>query len=703
MIQILDKIFHLTNGDFSYSFYVKEGKLYHSYFGKALTVSEEIATQSVLGRGLLINCGRDAAQFEMPESGRGDFRVPAAVVRSEKTISADFTYCGYEILPTKPNFGMPSLRDGGETLKITLKDDVLNAEMYLYYTVFENGLARRSEIKNLGKSVLYLDKLSSACVEFPKGRYDLIGLNGRWGRECNIVRAAATCGVKTFSSVRGVTSHQHNPFVTVAEYSAGEENGEVFGLNLIYSGNFEIECESDEKSQLRVNIGAKIMHGGIALGKGEIFSSPEAVIVYSDCGLGGMSRKFHRLYRKNLINPAFADKIRPVVVNSWESCYFDFNEDKLLKFIDGAKGLGIDTVVLDDGWFGRRDNDTSSLGDWFIDKNKLPHGLDPLISRCKKHSLKFGIWFEPEAVNPDSEMYKAHPDWALKTDGREGIRMRNQFTLDFSRAEVVDSVFKMMSEILSSYDISYVKWDMNRPLSDVVSAEKYLGFVKGVYSLYEKLTKAFPDVLIEGCSSGGGRFDPAMLYYSPMIWTSDDTDAFERAHVQYGASLCYPLQTLSNHVSVCPNHQTGRTLSFHTRGAIASLGCLGYELNVAEISEEERKQIAEQTALYRKDAEVILKGDLYRLISPFENGVFCEEVVSEDKSKAYVVFMRGLNVCNMPLERVRLKGLDATAMYYVKEKNVKCTGADLMYGGLCLEVYGEDFGAEILHIERTEN
>lgn len=703
MIQIFDKVFHLTNGKFSYAFYVRDGKLTHSYFGKALTVTEKTLNGSAIAHDLCAETTRERAMFEFSDFGGGDFRTPAVTVENGSCISTDFVYDGYEILEAKPSFGMPALRNGGETLKITLSDEVVKARLYLYYTVFENGLARRAEIKNVGGKKLTVHSLMSACVDFPTGEYDIIDLNGRWGKECNVSRNAATCGIKSFGSRRGVSTHQHNPFVAVVGKTTGENCGDAIGMNLIYSGNFDAQCEANDARSLRVNIGAFIAPDGITLGKGEAYSTPEVALVYSDAGIGGMSREFHRLYRKNLINPAYADKPRPVVLNSWESMYFTLNDKKFAQFIESAKDFGIDTIVMDDGWFGKRDTDNCSLGDWYVDKNKFPHGLKGVIDRCKANGMKFGIWFEPEAVNPDSDLFRAHPDYALGVEGRERRQMRSQYVLDFSRPEVVDCIYEQMKNILTEYDISYVKWDMNRALTDVVSAEKYLGFVKGVYALYERLLAAFPGLIIEGCSSGGGRFDPAILYYSPYIWTSDDSDAFERTFIQYGTSICYPLQTLSNHVSACPNHQTGRTVPMHTRGAVASLGCLGYELDFGALSDEDKQAIKQQIRDYKRDAELILTGDLYRLVSPFDSDIksFCEQIVSPDKTKSYVVFARGLNECNVPLPPVKLMGLDPDATYLVKEKNLTLTGGDLMYGGVYFDAYGKDFGAEVLHIERV--
>lgn len=702
MIEIVNNVFHLSDGKFSYAFAVKEGKLVHTYFGRALRMPRDRMTSGIFC-GEKGECrGSDWELFEMSEQGRGDFRLPAVVVRGAKSASTDFKVASYEILAGKPDLGMPALRGRAETLVVHLFDDVADVSMDLFYTVYDGALARHAVIHNRGKEHISLCAADSLCVDFDGGDYDLLTLDGRWGSECNVTRNAVRSGIHTVSSTRGLTSHQHNPFVAVLEKTASEESGEAFGFNLIYSGNFAIRAESDEKCQLRVCMGVNLLEGGITLEAGESFTTPEGVAVYSDGGLGGMSRTFHRLYRTRLIDPRFADRIRPIVVNSWESAYFDFDENKLLAFIDGAKGLGIDTVVLDDGWFGGRDSDDSSLGDWVVDRRKLPSGLDALIDRCKANGLKFGIWFEPEAISPDSDLYRAHPEYALSTCGRDGKQMRNQFMLDFSRGDVVDCVYSAMYKILSEHDIAYVKWDANRPLSDVCDVKKYIGYVKGVYDLYARLTAAFPDVLIEGCSSGGGRFDPAILYYSPMIWASDDTDAVERAKIQYGLSLCYPLQTMSNHVSVCPNHQTGRMTPFHSRGAVAMLGCLGYELNVATASDEERAEIKAQVDFYRRNAELILTGDLYRLLSPFDDGAFCEQVVSEDKSRSLAVYMRPLNTPNLPIRKIKLRGLDEQALYRIEDRDEIMSGGELMYCGIRPKVE-RDFGAEVFRIEKIKS
>ncbi len=699
MIQIFKDVFHLTNKTLSYAMRVQEKKVLHAYWGSALGTREDLVCAAVYAA----DCGtsRDSAPQEFGERGRGDFRDPAIVCTAEGIATTEFEYAGYEILQKKPAFSMPALRGGGETLVLLLKDARRKLTLRLHYTLFEWGLARRTELTNEGEEEVRVTKLASACLDFPRGAYESIHLSGRWGAECIPTRSRVLQGLRELSSRRGITSHQHNPFLAVLEAGAGEDSGAVYGFNLIYSGNFSVTMDGDERGGLRVNVGCALTDG-VLLSPGETLSSPEAVCVFSREGVGGMSRAFHNLYRKHLIHPRFQGRMRPIVLNSWESVYFDFDEEKLLRFIDGAKGLGIDIVVLDDGWFGRRDLDDSSLGDWFIHKDKLPHGFAPLIERCKQHGMKFGLWFEPEAVSPNSELYRAHPDWAIATAGRTGIQMRNQLVLDFSKREVVDYLFDAMSKVLKENDISYVKWDMNRAFTDVVREETYFGHVQGVYDLYERLTAAFPHVLIEGCSSGGGRFDPAILYYSPMIWTSDDTDAFERMRVQYGTSLCYPLETMSNHVSACPNHQTGRTTPLATRGAVASLGCLGYELNVGALGEEERAEIARQISRYRADAACILTGELYRLCDPFRENAFCEEVVAQDGACAYLVYCRPLAQVNLPAPRVKLKGLNREGVYRIEETGRLASGAELMYMGIAIDLPAGDFASAVYHFTRTD-
>lgn len=688
MIEIGLKTYHLQGRGYSYCFYEQDGKLLHAYYGKRLN-------------GFAKNCEKTTDELspcEYGEFGRGDFRVPSIVVRSKDSMSTDLRYVSHEILPQKPRIGLPQLRGASETLAVVLRDDKLSLKLTLFYTPLAEGLCRSALLENEGDETLFVDTLASAQVDFPEDEYELVHLSGRPNKERNLVRERASEGIKTISSTRGITSHQHNNFFAVLERGADEERGAAYGFNLVYSGNFAVESEKDENGGLRVTMGEKILYGGFSLSAGEKLYTPEAVSVYSENGLGGMSRNFHRLYRKHLLDPRYVDRRRPIVINSWESVVYDVKEETLFRFIENAKDIGIDMVVLDDGWFGKRDNDDCSLGDWVVDKRKLPNGLTAIIEKCKASGMKFGLWFEPEMVSPDSDLYRAHPEWVMRTTGRDGVRFRNQWVLDFSQRPAVDHVFASMKKILEENEIDYVKWDMNRSLTDVTDAKKYRAYMQGVYDLYERITTAFPNLFIEGCASGGGRFDPAILYYSPMIWTSDNTDAWSRTMVQYSTSLCYPLQTMSNHVSACPNIQTGRNISFATRGAVASMGCLGYELHVA--SEEERAAVRQQTAAYKKDAKVILTGDLYRLKNPFTDGAFSQLVVAEDKTQAVFTYVRKDSepTRGKKTERVLLRGLDEGKTYRIEETAETQTGFYLMNVGVELRFDKGDYTSVTLHI-----
>ena len=687
MIEVRENKFRLAGKDYQYDFYEENGRLYHAYYGANVN-------------DFYGDCPQDSgARYEEPkeysEFGRGDYKVPAVVIRTGESIITDFCFDCYEILAQKPSIGMPMLRGNQETLAVYLKDTRLGLKLTLFYTPYDDGLVRSALLENESKESVMIDKISSACFEFPSGNYDTIDLCGRPNAERAYNRESVNSGVKRLSSARGITSHQANCFLALLKESATEENGEAYGFNLVYSGNFNIECEKDAYSRVRVVVGENILYGGIALKPKEQYFTPEVVTVYSSNGIGGMSRNFHRLYRKHLINPKFVDKIRPIVINSWESIVFNVGEEKLFEFIDGAKDLGIDMVVLDDGWFGKRNDDDCSLGDWYVDKNKLPNGLKPVIDKCHENGMKFGIWFEPEAISPDSDLYRAHSDWAIHTNDIEGVQMRRQFVLDFSKKEVVDYIFDAMKKILESYEIDYVKWDMNRSLTDVPNAEIYRAFVLGVYDLYERLTKVFPNILIEGCAGGGGRFDPAILYYSPMIWTSDNTDAWCRAKIQYSTSLCYPLQAMSNHVS--KNTQLGRAIDFKTRGNVAKFGCLGYELHIAKETDEHRALVQTQTAEYKKDAEVILTGDLYRLKNPYTDGVFSQMVVSEDKTRAILLYVREYSVYAQKEQKLTLNGLDETATYLLEETGEKFTGKQLMCGGFEVVLERGNYISKVYH------
>ncbi|MBE5751243.1 MAG: alpha-galactosidase [Clostridiales bacterium] len=687
MITIDGNTYHLQGDAYSYCFYVKNGKLLHGYYGQRLEKFVAVCDAPM----------DDFAAYEYGEFGRGDFRSPSIVVRDNGGIATDFQFVSHEILAIKPRIGMPQLRGEHQTLAVYLRDEKRGIKLTLFYTPLSQGLCRSAAIENESAESVFVDKFLSTCVDFPSGEYDILHLSGRPNKERDIVRERVSEGIKTISSTRGTTSHEHNCFCALLQPEANEEYGNAYGFNLIYSGNFAIETEKDALGQIRLNAGEQILYGGWELNAGERIYTPEVVCVYSAKGIGEMSRQFHTLYRKHLLDPRFVDKIRPIVINSWESVVYDVCEETMFRFIENAKGLGIDTVVLDDGWFGKRDNDDCSLGDWVVDKRKLPNGLQAIIRKCKENGMKFGLWFEPEMVSPDSDLNRLHPDWVLQSCHRESVQFRNQWVLDFSKKEVVDYVFASMKKVLDENDISYVKWDMNRPLTDVLNAKKYRAYMLGVYDLYERLTTSFPNLFIEGCSSGGGRFDPAILYYSPMIWTSDNTDAWSRTMIQHSTSLCYPLQSMSNHVSACPNIQTGRTISFATRGTVAMMGCLGYELHVE--NEEERVAVRMQTATYQKDADVILTGDLYRLKNPFTDGAFAQIVVSEDKQKAVFCYVRKDSepTRGKIVERVCLRGLGEDVLYKAEETGEIQTGKTWMCVGVQLRLEKSDYACASLH------
>ncbi len=701
MIQRIGDLFLLGGKNYSYAFNVWDGKLVHTYFGKRINSTKE-ENISLITKEHFPYFYHDCQLYEIGEFGRADFRIPSVLVKGKNFFNTDFIYKDYKIINGDLNEEYPHFRGKSETLVIKMYDEVAKLTLKLYYTVFENSLVTKAELINNNEDEIKILNLSSLMLDLPIDDYNLIDLNGRWGNEFNLTKRHLEKGIYEFSSTRGVSSHQHQPFLGITYQNTDEDNGEAIGLSLVYSGNFAMKAECDEKNQLRITAGVNILDDGIILKKDEKFITPEAVMVYSSYGLTGLTHNFHDLIREHLLNPNFKDKDRPIVLNSWESMYFDFDENKFIEFIKSSKDLGIDTVVMDDGWFKNRNNDKTSLGDWVFDKKKLPNELENIIKVTKECGLKFGLWFEPEAISKDSDLFKLHPEWALHTLNRDGIQLRTQYVIDFSNKEVVNYIYNSMKLILNKYDISYVKWDMNRPLSDVISSSKYIEFVKGMYDLYERLSLEFPDVLIEGCSSGGGRFDLGILYYSPLIWTSDDSDGYERMKIQYGASFIYPLNTLSNHISSCPNHQTNRMTPLFTRYAVASLGDLGCEFNPVNLSKDDKEEISKYIASYKEDRKLILNGDLYRLRSPLDTNEFSMQVVSKDKKESYLVFSEIFTRPNLPIKRLKLKGLNSEYKYKIKELNIVVTGELLMNFGLIINPPYNDFGTTVLHLSSLE-
>lgn len=712
-IHINDQLqqFHLTNGQISYIFQVlKNGSLGQLYFGKALRHREDFShfQRNDLPTAASCHFYQDDPAFslettrqEFPVPGKGDFREAAIeVVDSEGRLGNLFAYRGYEIVKGKPKLtGLPATYAGEEeatTLIVTLEDHRVSASLQLFYTVFHHlpVITRTVKIENIGEHTLSLNKLMSSSIDLPDSDFKMVHLSGTWSRERHIKERELVQGISSVSSIRGASSHHDNPFIALKRKNTTEHHNEVYGFNFVYSSNFLAQVQVDHYETSRVMMGIHPHQFQWNLNANESFQAPEVVIVYSNEGLNGMSQAFHQLYRQHLIRDPWKKEERPVLINNWEATYFDFNEEKLVHIAKSAKDLGIELFVLDDGWFGKRNDDTSSLGDWYEDEDKLPNGLESLASKLKELDLKFGLWFEPEMINPVSQLYKEHPDWIVGRPGEHLVFGRNQLVLDFSRSEVVDYLYEKMAGIIRKTKLSYIKWDMNRNITDAYSSalsqeqqgEFFHRYILGVYDLYEKLTSEFPDVLFESCAGGGGRFDPGMLYYAPQAWTSDDTDAVERLKIQYGTSLAYPIYSMGSHVSAVPNHQTLRKTPIETRANTAYFGTFGYELNPLELKEEEREIIKTQVQFYKSHRKLIRDGDFYRLQCPFEENETAWMIVSKDRKEALVGWYKVLATANPKKQQVLpLKGLDVNLLYEVNGEKAYY-GDELVYRGLPLPI-----------------
>ena len=535
-----------------------------------------------------------------------------------------------------------------------------------------------------------MQTMMSLNLDLPDKDYVWMQLSGAWSRERYVKNRILEQGITAIDSMRGNSSHEHNPFMVLKRPNAGETSGEVIGFSLIYSGNFRMQAEVDTHDVTRITVGINPDRFDWKLEPGEEFQTPEAVMVYSDQGLNRMSQTFHRLYAKRLARGYWRDRPRPILNNNWEATYFNFTEDRLVQIASKAKECGVELFVLDDGWFGQRNDDHAGLGDWVANPERLPNGIKGLSERIEAMGIKFGLWFEPEMTNKDSDLYRAHPDWILHTPGRNASHGRYQYVLDFSRKEVVEYIYEMMAKILSEAKVSYIKWDMNRSITECYSValpadrqgEVFHRYILGVYDLYERLTSEFPEVLFESCSSGGGRFDPGMLYYAPQGWTSDDSDAIERLKIQYGTSLCYPISSMGSHVSVIPNHQVFRKTPLHTRANVAYFGTFGYELDLNSLKEEEIAEVKEQIIFMKKYRKLFQFGDFYRLKSPFEGNETIWMVVSEDKKTAIVGYYRTLNGVNQAYSRIKLQGLDPDMLYENILNKTENYGDELMNFGL---------------------
>ncbi|MCM1290049.1 MAG: alpha-galactosidase [Corallococcus sp.] len=718
------KTFHLQGKNVSYIFFADEhGFLRHLYFGEKLPTEENarhLAQTAYLGAAVnfdgatLPNDNLNAMLLETSVGQMGDYRRPSVVLEMPNgSRLTDFRYVGYEVLHGRvlPE-PLPCAR-GGETLKVDMRDEVNNLTLSLYYTVFDDSdaVVRSASVFNGGKNPVSVCKLASFNLDLYDSDKDTVQLVGNWASERQIVRRSAHSGILQITDgARGESSHCFNPFLALVDGSATETQGETLGVNLVYSGSFSITCENNSLKSTRLQGGIDAENFRWYLPSGEAFYSPQAVLVYSCEGLGGMSRAFHDFYREHLMDPAFAKTQRPVVVNNWEATYFNFDAQKLKDIADVATEVGADTFVLDDGWFTNRSDDTNGLGDWQIDFEKLPGGLAAISEYCHKRGLKFGLWFEPEMVNVGTRLFAERPEWALCCPNRRGRAFgRNQLVLDFANPDVVEYIYEKMRGIISEYGVDYVKWDMNRYLADLYSVSLPHGrqgefthrYVLGVYSLALRLRRNFPDLFIEGCSGGGGRFDAGMLYYFPQIWTSDNTDAYLRTFIQNGTSLCYPMSAMSAHFSTVPNHQSQRTVSFDARYNVACTCSFGYELDLTALSAEERQQIKAQIARYRRDADLVITGDVYRLTDATEDSLWAVCQVSKDKTKARLVGLHGLILENARGRLLKVFGLRDDFYYEIEELGVTVCGKTLRAAGIILPQTFADFATFQLHLTAT--
>ena len=709
------KIFRLDTEKSTYVMGVSpEGFLGHIYYGDRLfmeadnyllRMEEPPYTPSVNKREK--SAFLDFFPMEYPTGGIGDYRESCLNIRNAAgNMGCELHYTGHEIYKGKKGLkGLPAsfaTEDEAETLEITLKDADLDLEVVLSYTAFEkeNVITRSVRVQNQGKEDLRIEKILSACLDMDNENFSMLSLHGTWARERHIQTGELHYGKQVISSARGESSHQEHPFIALVTNGTEQENGKVYAMHFVYSRNIMAETELCQFDNLRMTMGINPEEFSWLLTPGEEFQAPEVVIVYSGNGLGAMTRSYHDFYRNHLIRSKFKYEKRPILINNWEATYFDFNTDKLLDIAREAKKCGIEMLVMDDGWFGKRNSDNCSLGDWKVNEEKITGGLKHLVDEVNKIGLQFGIWFEPEMISPDSDLYRAHPDWAIQIQGREATQSRNQYVLDFSRQEVRDYAYECVASVLRSANIAYVKWDMNRQLSDLGSSylpkerqqELFHRYVLGVYELQERLVTEFPDLLLENCSGGGARFDPGMLYYSPQIWCSDNTDAVERLMIQEGSALIYPLSVIGAHVSDCPNHSVGRVTPFETRGHVALAGTFGYELDITKIPEEDRALIPEQTATYNKYRHLIQQGEYYRIASYRENHKYdCWALSSQDKKEVLVTYVQVLGVPNSHSRKVFLRGFDPKVTYRLEGTEETYTGEMLMKGGFLMKDFWGDF------------
>lgn len=716
------KIFTLHTKNTTYQMMVDQyGYLLHLYYGSAnsglmdyaLVYADRGFSGNPYAAGNDRTYSLDTLPQEYPVLGTGDYRNYALnIENSDGSQCCNLQFSHYKIKKGKYSLkGLPAVwagEDEADTLEIVLKDCVSKIEVVLLYGVLaeEDIITRSAVIRNNGEDRVVIQKAAGACLDFLTGDFDVVKFYGRHTMERNMERVHAQHGTISFGSRRGASSHQYNPAVILADQNTTEDYGNCYGMLFVYSGNFLCEVEKDQFHQTRVLMGLNDDSFSYPVGAKEEFTVPEVILSYSHDGFAQLSHRYHSCIRNHVCRGKYANAVRPVLINSWEAAYFDFNGDTIVNLAKEAADLGIDMVVMDDGWFGERNDDNSSLGDWYVNERKLGCTLAELIRKVNSLGVRFGIWIEPEMVNEDSALYRKHPDWIIKIQNREPVRSRNQLLLDFSRTEVRDHVFGQICAVLEQGNIEYIKWDMNRSMADVYAGSVPYDYVLGVYDFLEKLTSKYPDILLEGCCGGGGRFDAGMMYYAPQIWCSDNTDAINRTKIQYGSSFFYPISTVGSHVSAVPNHQTGRTTNLNTRGITAMAGTFGYEMNPALLSGEDRALIREQIKTYKKYQALICKGDYYRLSNPFADEYSAWMFVSGDKKQALINVVRLDVQGNMATTYVKLKGMNREAVYMDKVSGDIYTGAALMETGIPLDfpkIEYEAYQIALTEMELAEN
>lgn len=712
MIEIYNEkqIFHLKTREFSYIIQVLEtGDLVHRYFGKKIEKFSDGNKITYLDRSFSpspITGDRtyslDVLPLEYSSNGLGDFRTSALDVRNEFGVTLDLKYKEYRLYKGKKELrGLPASfgnQEEVESLEIDLYDQLTDITVTLQYSVFEEAsyLARSATIQT-GKYPCKLEKVLSATLDFPHQDFIVHSLAGRYAYEKEWTQTPLTKGQYSIGSIRGASSHSRTPFLALASPDASEDKGDVYAAHLVYSGNFTAFVETTAMETSRLGLGLESHYFSWQLDKDDRFQTPEVLLSYTDKGFTGMTQNSHHFITKHLIRSSFVNKPRPILINNWEATYFEFTEEKILQLAQVASRAGIELFVLDDGWFGKRNNDESSLGDWKVNLDKLPNGLNGLAERINELGMKFGLWFEPEMISIDSDLYREHPDWAIRTEGRLPIYSREQLVLDLTKQEVCDYIIDSVSSILESANISYVKWDMNRNITNIPEGlandqrfEFHHRYMLGLYHVLDHLTKRFPDILFESCAGGGGRNDLGIMYYMPQAWASDDTDAIERLSIQEGTSLIYPPSSIGAHVSAVPNHQVGRITPLATRGNVAMMGgAFGYELDLTKLSEKELDEISQQIETYHSIRETIQFGQLYRLKKT--TNTWAANYVGQDKNQAVFTFVKILAKPEAPLLHVRLKGIDPDALYECSQLGETFYGDELMNIGLTMPHVQKDY------------